>query len=175
LGPYQIDDSGLIHVQGDVEDREIFPGPHLPVQFGKVDGDFNLGVQDHLKDLQGSPHSVSGEFFVLAKNLTHLTGAPEHVGNRCVMRSNQLRSLEHLPKTAQVLRINISPTLPLLRLTERSYSIVWGFPVSVGGTGNPLLKKATDIINKYVGTGRAGALQAAAELARAGCKGNARW
>jgi hypothetical protein len=175
LGTYEIDHEGRINVKGDVNAREDFSGPHLPVQFGKVEGDCDLEVQDRLQDLQGAPHTVTGEFFVLAKNLTHLTGAPEHVGARCVLRSNQLRSLAHLPKTAQALRINMSPTLPLLRLTERSYPIVWGFPASLGGTSNPLLKKATEIMDKYVGTGRAGALQAAVELIKAGCKENARW
>ena len=175
LGTYEIDDEGLIHTQGDVDAREDFPGPHLPVQFGVVQGDFNMEVQDRLTDLQGSPHTLTGEFFVLANNLTTLTGAPTHVGARCVIRSNQLRSLEHLPLTVRVLRINISPTLPLLRLTERDYPIVWGYPTSMGGASNPLLRTATEIINKYMGTGKAGAIKAAAELVRAGCKANARW
>ena len=175
LGKYTISDAGVIDVDGDVDAREDFPGPHLPVQFGMVNGACDLEVQDRLTDLQGAPHTVKGEFFVLANNLRSLKGAPEHVHARCVLRSNSLTSLEYLPETASALRINMSPTLPLLRLTERSYPIIWGYPTSLGGTSNPKLRAATDIITKYEGTGKAGALKAAAELIRADCKANARW
>ncbi len=175
LGTYEIDDQGYISVKGDVDAREDFPGPHLPVNFGRVDGNFDLEVQDHLTDLQGAPHTVTGEFFVISNNLTDLTGAPSYVGARCVIRSQQLRSLAHLPSHCSVLRINVSPTLPLLRLTEREYPIQWGYLTKHGGSGNPQLRAATYIMNKYMGTGRAGAIQAAVELVKAGCKGNARW
>jgi hypothetical protein len=174
-GKYEIDHVGRINAHGDVDAREDFPGPHLPVQFGVVHGDFNLEVQDHLIDLQGAPHSVTGEMVVRADNLEYLTGAPAHVGGRCVIRSQQLKSLAHLPKTVNMLRLNMSTHLPLLRLTETSYPIQWGFPTSLGGISNLQLKTATDIINKYRGTGKAGVIRAAAELVRAGCKENARW
>jgi hypothetical protein len=175
LGRYTINDAGVIDVDGDLDARDDFPGPHLPVQFGTVNGDCDLEVQDRLIDLQGAPHTVKGEFFVLADQLRSLKGAPQHVAARCVLRSNSLTSLEHLPETAHMLRLNMSPTLPLLRLTERSYPIIWGYPASLGGTSNPKLKAATDIITKYMGTGKPGALKAAAELVRADCKDNARW
>jgi len=175
LGKYEIDNQGRINVKGDVDAKDTFPGPHLPVQFGVVDGSCDLETQHHLSDLQGAPHFVSGDFIVIADNLTHLTGAPRRVGGKCVIRSQQLKSLAHLPETCDRLRINMSYTLPLLRLTETQYRIVWGYPVSLGGMSNPLLKTATDIIHKYRHTGKAGAIKAAAELIRAGCKENARW
>jgi hypothetical protein len=174
-GRYTIDDAGVIDVDGDLDARDSFPGPHLPVQLGIVKGHCDLEEQEHLIDLQGAPHTVNGEFYVLADKLRSLNGAPKQVSSRCVIRSNQLQSLEHLPLTANPLRINISYNLPLLRLTERSYHIVWGYPTSLGGASNPKLKSAVQIITKYAGTGKAGALKAAAELIRADCKENARW
>lgn len=174
-GRYTIDDAGVIDVDGDLDARDTFPGPHLPVQLGTVNGDCNLDVQDRLTDLQGAPHTVNGEFRVLSKNLLSLKGVPSRVRGSCVVRSFSLKSLEHLPETATLLRINISYNLPLLRLTERSYLIVWGYPTSLGGVSNPKLQAATDIMNKYVGTGKPGAIKAAVELIRAGCKENARW
>lgn len=175
LGKYTISNAGIINVDGDLDAKDTFPGPHLPVQLGTVNGDCDLKVQDRLTDLQGAPHTVNGEFVVLAKNLLSLKGAPSHVRGACVVRSFSLKSLEHLPETAQSLRITIFHDLPLLRLTERSYPIIWGYPTSLGGMSNPKLKAATDIMNKYVGTGKPGALKAAVELVRADCKENARW
>jgi hypothetical protein len=175
LGKYEIDPKGRINVKGDADAKDIFPGPHLPVQLGTVNGDCDLKGQDNLIDLQGAPHTVNGGFVVLAKNLLRLKGAPSHVRGACVVRSLSLKSLEHLPLTAQSLRITISHDLPLLRLTERSYPIIWGYPTSLGGMSNPQLKSAVQIITKYAGTGKAGALKAAAELIRAGCKENAKW
>lgn len=175
LGKYTISDTGVIDVKGDVESRDEFPGPHLPVKFGTVTGNFNLKEQHNLIDLQGAPHTVGGEFFVIAPKMADLTGAPRQVNAICVLRSQDLKSLEHLPESCALLRINMHPTLPLLRLTERSYPIVWGYPYAHGASGNPKLKLATDIIDKYRGTGKAGALKAAAELIRADCKENAKW
>jgi hypothetical protein len=175
LGKWHIDDSGVIDVTGDVEARDDVPGPDLPVQFGTVSGNFDLFQQSHLINLQGAPHTVGGEFFVIANKMTHLTGAPRTVVDRCVLRSMSLVSLEHLPDAVKVLRINITYNLPLLRLTEKSYPIAWGYPASGEGATNPKLRTATEIINKYIGTGKAGAIKAAAELVRADCKANARW
>lgn len=174
-GRYTIDDAGVIDVDGDLDARDSFPGPHLPVQLGTVNGDCDLESQDNLTDLQGAPHTVKGTFIVIADQLISLKGAPSHVTRNCVIRSNNLRSLEHLPLTAQALRLNMRPTLPLLRLTERSYPIVWGYPTSLGGMSNTQMRTATEIITKYAGTGKAGALKAAAELIKADCKANARW
>jgi hypothetical protein len=175
LGPWEIDHTGLINVQGAVDARDTLPGPHLPVQFGFVQNHFDLNQQDNLLDLQGAPHTVGGEFFVKAPEMTHLTGAPRRVGGRCVLRSQSLKSLEHLPESCHLLRIDMSPTLPLLRLTETTYPIQWGYPIAHGASGNPKLKLAADIIGKYRGTGKSGAIKAAAELIKAGCKENARW
>lgn len=175
LGKYEIDHEGVIHTQGDVDARDTFPGDHLPVQFGTVYGDCDLKAQEHLRDLQGAPHTVTGDFIVVAKNITTLTGAPRRVGGKCVIRSQQLKSLAHLPDTCERLRITMNTHLPLLRLTECDYPIIWGYPLSQGGVSNPQLKTATDIIHKYRGTGKAGAIKAAAELIKAGCKENARW
>lgn len=175
LGSWEIDDAGVIDVKGDVEARDDVPGPHLPMQFGTVTGNFDLFQQSHLINLQGAPHTVGGEFFVIANKMTHLTGAPRTVGGRCVLRSLSLVSLEHLPDSAKILRINITYNLPLLRLVATPYPIVWGFPASGEGATNPKLRTATEIINKYKDQGKPGAIKAAAELVRADCKANARW
>jgi hypothetical protein len=174
-GTMEIDDLGIINVNGDVLAREEFPGPHLPLQFGVIKGDMDLQFQPHLKDLQGAPSEVGGTFRVRAENLTHLTGAPHKVNGTCKISSMHLQSLEHLPEHVWQMRLTITHTLPLLRLTEKSYPVTWAYPVAQGGSNDPRNSAATAIIAKYMDTGKAGALKAAAELIRAGCKENARW
>jgi len=174
----QVTDSGLVNVQGDVDDQAAFPDGVIPVPFGIIRGDFNILQQPYLKALTNSPNTVHGSFVVVSSTLTHLTGAPTWVDGIFAVRSPQLRSLEHLPDHMNALRLNISPHLPLLRLTQlnmKPYQLRWGYWKQYGGEDNLQLVAATEIINAHLGTGKAGAIKAAAQLIRAGCKDNARW
>lgn len=175
-GHHRIDPrSGIIHIQGDIAARDNMPGDHLPLQFGTVTGNFDLFTQNNLKDLQGSPHTVGGEFFVVGYQITNLTGAPRHVTHRCVLRSYSLKSLEHLPESCSLLRLDITPELPLLRLTSVNYRIILGYAMELTEEQSLKMDKAAFIMKKYAGTGKAGALKAALELYRVDCKDNARW
>jgi hypothetical protein len=89
----------------------------LPVQFGKVGGDFLCRYRDlnsltgaprhvggnflcqnnNLRSLAGAPHSVNGEFVADENQLTTLEGGPRHVGGHYRCSDNQLISLEGAP------------------------------------------------------------------------------
>lgn len=162
---------GVISVEGTVWARRTLPYDHIPLQFGHITHNFVLFRQDNLKNLQGCPHTVLGDFKVIGPNLTDLTGAPRSVGKLCSLLCNNLKNLENLPDNCGKLRLNMTLDLPLLRLTESTYPITWG----AHGMSLTDLDTVSNIINKYRGTGRPGALKAAVELIRAGFKNNAKW
>jgi hypothetical protein len=90
--------TGLVDVAGD------FDGPHdkriteLPVQFGKVTGNFLINNCSHLKSLKGAPRTVGGNFDCRSCDLESLVGAPEEVGGYFACSYNELTSLEGGPK-----------------------------------------------------------------------------
>lgn len=90
--------TGLVDVAGD------FDGPHdkriteLPVQFGKVTGNFLINNCSHLKSLKGAPRTVGGNFDCRSCDLESLVGAPEEVGGYFACSHNKLTSLEGGPK-----------------------------------------------------------------------------
>lgn len=173
----QVDDTtGEVNITGSVMLRDGLTQLYspLPVKFGHVTGNFNCALhpQMHLMNLQNFPHTVDGDFRVVAPNLTSLEGAPRHVGGVCVLSSESLKSLEHLPESYGRLRLAYTPHLPLLRLIDKA-PVGWSFVKRYGGTERGI--RAVHIIEHYQGKGKAGALKAAGELIRAGYKENARW
>ena len=70
----------------------------LPVQFGKVTGNFSINNCSNLKSLKGSPRSVGGNFDCRSCMLESLDGAPEEVGGFFHCGYNVLTSLEGGPK-----------------------------------------------------------------------------
>lgn len=169
--------TGLVDVYGTV----ILRNPNhtqlhspLPVKFGHVRRNFNIAFskQYDLLNLINFPHTVDGDFRVTAPNLTSLEGAPRHVGGVCVLSSESLKSLEHLPKTYGRLRLAYTPHLPLLRLVDEG-SVGWSYAKKDGGIARGV--GATGIIEDYRGQGKAGAIKAATKLIKYGFKENARW
>ena len=154
--------TGVVDVDGDVVLKRGNT-KKLPVKFGTVSGYFYC-YGKNLVSLSGSPRHVGGDFDCYDNQLTSLEGAPNHVGDvfRCVY--NPLTSLEGAPDHVHMFSCSYSKLLPVLRLIAYPYVTLLGSPSEV-----------EDIIIKYAGQGKPGALRAAAELIRAGYKENARW
>jgi hypothetical protein len=160
--------TGVVDSDEHVAARGHIPFATLPVQFGIVDGDFELGRQNSLINLKGSPQVVSGNYIAKGTFAT-LEGAPRHVSGKFVAVSNQLISLEHLPTFAKELRLNITPQLPLLKLlTHQVRLLTWGYPVEFGDAVNRNQRELTQIIRKYLGSSRAAAFKAAREIINKG-------
>lgn len=160
----------------------------------KLEGSFNCGY-NKLTSLEGCPTHVGYEFdcsmneltslahgpqdvgssggpfgghYLCANNLlTNLVGAPKVVPGMFTCHENPLKSLKGIPDTiGKVLTVSYEPNLPLLRvLTYPKLRIqLVDAPVDV-----------YNILMKYEGQGKQGALACAAELIKLGYKGNARW
>lgn len=169
-GNFICDDKKLLHLQG------------APASVG---GDFYCD-HNQLTHLQGAPASVAGSFYCQDNKLTHLQGAPASVGGHFSCNDNQLTHLKDAPASVGGhFRCHGNPLVNLQ-----------GAPTSVGGNFycdyNPHLSLlrvlnytqfaifeapdlVTQIMKRYAGTGKAGAIKAAVELVQAGYKDNARW
>ena len=161
-GHLRISTKGVVTVTGDVDLTKSVS--KLPVQFGAVSGNFwcNGGT---LNTLVGSPTSVGGYFLCENNLLTNLQGAPKHVGTHFWCTENPLTSLEGAPEdVSQEFWCTYDEHLPLLRLIMYNKVLISDVPDPV-----------KQIIDKYMGQGKVGALKAAAELIKAGYKENARW
>jgi hypothetical protein len=171
-GIIDIQPDGVVNIRGDVKAKKEFPGPGLPIQFGTVHGHMDLGFQPHLSSLAGSPHTVYGHYVILGNNhITTLDHAPEHVGIwpgcRFKLVSHTLISLAHLPKGSYKFQVSVTPHLPLLRLTEHMGPVRWSYPTAFGHVHDQLYT-LTKIMDSYVGKGKGAAIQAAAQIIRAG-------
>lgn len=102
----------VLEVDG-IESRPVeyqIPLTHLPFQFGKVSGNFDIsanGVNGEyatvhqtlpaLRSLEGSPHEIGGDFICARNNLTSLEGGPVKVGGVYDCSSNELSSVKGAP------------------------------------------------------------------------------
>ena len=183
-GKYKVDDKGIVNVQGDVLLTSKLD--QIPIPFGEVSGDFicerNLLTTlqnsprrvlgsfnceyNQLTSLEGAPQEVGWSFACSYNHLTHLKGAPHSVEFEFSCANNPLVSLEGAPDmVAETFICSYDRHLPVLRLINYSY-------VDFANYAPP---EVTDILKKYSGEGKAGALRAAAELVKSGFKENARW
>jgi len=184
-GPVTIRPDLVVDVRGDVMLRRGQSLEKFPVQFGHVSGSFwcnnnvltslqgapghvggNFDCQHNkLTSLQGAPDHVVGDFECTNNRLTDLQGAPTHVGRDFLCDRNKLVSLTGAPDhVGDVFVCTYNTQLPLLRLTMYTHMYVMNAPTPI-----------IEILDKYVGKGKPGALKAAAELIKAGYKDNARW
>ena len=171
--------NGFVNIDGDCTLNEKIKIIRLPVKFGNVSGNFDCG-SNKLTSLQGAPTSVGGHFYCNSNQLTSLQGAPTSVGGSFDCRYTQLTSLQGAPTSVgtQLTSLQGAPVpaggdfycdynknLELLKLLfiKNLKSIVITNQTDV-----------SNILNKYLGKGRGGALACAAELARAGFNRNAR-
>ena len=138
----------------------------LPVKFNKVSGGFRCN-NNQLTSLQGAPTSVGGSFYCAGNKLTTLEGAPQSVSGDFYCAGNKLTTLEGVPQSVSGdFYCEYDSSLPLLRLLFiKNLKLI---------RINNAPKDVVNYLNKYIGKGPGGALACAAELARAGFKGNAR-
>ena len=184
IGTVHIDPhTGVVDVQGSVVDMK--PMSILCVQFGTVTARFGCSEcrleslvgaphtvgkeftcsKNRLTSLAGAPRSVGGGFWCAHNQLTNLVGAPDHVGGSLQCNANPLKSLDGIPKVLKgQIWLDYDVHLPLLRLLETTAFVLSFAPDQV-----------KNILNKYTGQGKPGALKAAAELVRAGYNANAKW
>ena len=146
---------------------KVMPEDHkLPLKFDSVGGAF-VAMRMGLDTLEGGPRHVSAGYFVSDNNLTNLLHAPDMVPGVLSVTNNPLESLVGWPASGvNTCNLNYSAHLPLLRTintTEQIRLLDYAPP------------EVAQILNKYRGQGKTGAIKAAAELIRAGYKDNARW
>lgn len=112
----------------------------------RVDGYFNCG-KNQLTNLTHAPEWVQENFTCHQNPLTSLTGMPVHVGSAIWLTYDA-----QLP----LLRTLVAEEIQFMNITPRSDQVA-------------------QILNKYMGQGKVGAIKAAAELVKADFKANARW
>lgn len=126
-----------------------------------------------LISLEGSPEIIKKDFGIYKCKVNSLIGGPIQVGGNYDCRENPLTSLEGLSKTINGnLYLTYDRELPLLRIM-----LVNGLQKVKLWPEHPprdYIIQVETIINNYLGKGRKGAIQCAAELTKAGFKGNAR-
>jgi hypothetical protein len=118
---YIINDDGTVDVNSSV-DISFMNLNQIPVQFGRVRGDFNCS-NNQLHSLQGSPQSVGFSFFCHKNRLTSLKGASQWVGKSFICSHNELTSLEGAP-----LKLNGS-----FDCSENELTSLKGAPKSING------------------------------------------
>lgn len=124
-----IRDDGVVDVDGSV--RLARKTKKLPVQFGRVDGDFSC-VSKGLETLQGSPKIVEGGFFCGGNDIkTSLQGLPAEIGGDLVL--------------------DYYPELPLLRTLATKGRIGICYL-------HPYVKQVSTVLNQFKGQGKAGAM-----------------
>lgn len=134
---------------------------HAPAHVG---GNFYCS-NNLLVSLKGAPKIINRDFFCNDNQLTTLDHAPEKVLLDFDCENNPLINLTGLPIMIGTCTITWHAQLPLLRCLNSQ--------LSVALTDAPV--EVESIINRYVGSGKKGALACAAELIRAGYKENAKW
>jgi hypothetical protein len=190
-GAVKVRDSGIVDVAGTVtlKPAVLLPNNRLPIKFGAVGGSFEFNSYPNLATLEGcpywvggtfdcaltgvgslahSPQKVDGDVDVRFCELKNFVGGPQQVGGNYWGRRNTITSLEGLPDHIPgELDFSLTPGLPILRsLVAHKVEAMQGIMV---------IDAVNQILNKYVGQGKAGALKAAGELIKAGFKEHARW
>jgi hypothetical protein len=118
--------------------------------------------------LEHAPKRVDGYFNCGKNQLTNLTHAPEWVQENFTCHGNPLESLAGMPAhVGKAIWLTYDEQLPLLRtLVAEEVQFMNITPES---------EQVSQILNKYMGQGKVGALKAAAELVKHDFKANARW
>lgn len=96
---YTIEDDGTVNVGGNVElDNMGSQFRELPVQFGKVTGNF-ITKDVALQSFKGFPKEVGGDFVIKQRIIVKdYTGAPEIIRGDALMKPVQAQSLKGFPK-----------------------------------------------------------------------------
>lgn len=196
-GDVEIQSDLSVNVGGDVRMTRRSKTGLIPIKFGIVDGEFRA-THMNLTSLENAPDSCH-DLYVSGNRLTSLKYCPVYLGTLDVS-NNRITNFHHAPDIVRFIHaymnpltslegfansdsdpdaeidyvdITFDPHLPMLRLLNAEE-----IHVSSPGPGYSHItafQPVHDILNKYAGQGKAGALKCAAELIRAGFKENARW
>jgi hypothetical protein len=172
------EDDGTINVGGG--DPRSFVGlkrkefTKIPAPIGKIPGSFSCTEND-LQDLTNSPQHVPMSFYLgYQPTIKSLRGGPQWVGHTFDMQHSWPESMEGLPRyVGESIIIRYHENLPVLRL------------LMVGGSWELDLRRRTfkdaeavlyvgRFIEKYKKLGANGVMPCAAEMIKAGYRGNAR-
>jgi hypothetical protein len=176
-----IDAKGQLNVMGNVSVKPRYtahesaglPYGKIPVQFRTVSGSFNVS-NCGLKSLEGCPTSVGNICRISNNPITTLHGAPQSIAYLFVMEDlPQLTSLEGFGSDVNICRFSWQANLPLLRLLMAKRLILGTDHLSE--PPNSPAKRCIQILTKYAGEGKRGAIRCQKELIAAGFEGNARW
>lgn len=174
-GTWHKDDQARIWVQGTVLIK--FAMQNLHFKFAHVSGNF-LASYAGLTSLEGLPDRVEGELSLSGSQVKNLIHAPNHVGKDLVIEHMPyLESLEGFPAyVGGVVKVTYNPQLPLLRCLQAN-QVKLTKPSFVTTEIFDKMKTCEKILNdeRWRGKGKAGALNCANALKKAGLEGNARW
>jgi hypothetical protein len=107
---------GVVNVDGSV--KLISNLKKLPVQFGKIFGDFDISNRE-LTSLKGSPYHVDGYFNCENNCLTSLDHGPKIVRNNYFATLNDFDDLNGLPEDiGGYLRLDFNEVIPVLKLVS---------------------------------------------------------
>jgi hypothetical protein len=137
---------------------------HAPAHVGDS---FNC-AQCELTSLEGAPEIILGWFDCRQNHLTSLQHAPRQVIGSLDCSDNPLTSMEGAPTTMGSIELSYDAQLPLLRCLHAQLDIHFM-------NGDSHAHKLENIMNRYLGSDRAGMLKCAVEMIKAGFKENARW
>lgn len=142
------------------------------LKFGTINGDFSYPSNSTFS-LEGGPEIVKKDFICSVNKLASLKGGPKIVNGDYLVHNNPLTSLEGCPNyVGGKITVPYIENLPMIRLL-----FIKGIDVIVVEWKNFDIRdtatQLSNILNKYKHTGYKGALQCAAELTKAGFKGNA--
>lgn len=98
---YNIDSEGRVNVFGQDVDLTGKNLKRLPLNFGKVAGNFYCD-HNQLETLEGAPISVSADFDCSYNKLSNLDNCPKYVGKGFFCNNNNLTSLENSPEGSTV-------------------------------------------------------------------------
>ena len=162
---FEVNDDGTISGEGLIHTSAKLPRK-LPVRFKTFTGSMWL-MQTGLDTLEGLPEYLDGDLRVRGNQLSDLKGAPKIITGIFNIIDNPLESLEGFPNSVTTVILDDDPKLPMLRLLNAS-------EITIKGSRDPDYR-VQEILNKYAGQGRAGAIDCKRELVAAGFEGNARW
>lgn len=163
---FTIDDNGGITVEGSCALSDIGASlEKLPIKFNYISGHFII-TNCRLATLENCPVKIEGDFLCSGNQLTSLIGGPTIVNNTYDCSRNPLKSLDGIAEKIEGLFLTYNSTLPLLKVLQIKHLDYLAF--------EPSEPEIENILNKYIGQGRKGMILCAAELTKAGFKGNAR-
>lgn len=177
---FSINNDGYVSASGTIALNVICS--KLPIKFKHMMGNF-VCRGSQLETLEGCPELVVGNFRCDNNLLTTLVGGPKFVKGDYTCIDNSLQSLDGLPEEidGQII-LDYEENLPLIGLLLiKGVKDIAFYIGSGGGFQGPNHRKivkqingVNEIMRKYLGKGKGAALACAAELIKAGFKGNAR-